>query len=415
MDGTQKKSKFPKFEFIPPSLEEESESDSQPPIAIITQESQEKESNEESQPWPKEDGFLPASILLSVNGGATYRPLGFNFIVYKSSMSSLECSHDLTMSTGGLELQVGLKGSVRSIATEEEEEKGEEEKGEEGEEEGEKGEEDGDVGEGEEETKEGEDGGDGFGLGLKKIDVDVTSTKWLFPSKEIKIRFKGGSTEGGNLIDESVQGVYDDDTGSITCVVPAMKTATEWFQWVKLEKAKDPEEVAAAAAEAAATAAAAAADGEEPAEASVVVPRRPSMVDVDLLLAMDGVTYEKIGTITMMPPPVIDSIVTEEEGASPGSQLTIVGSGFGVDGTSVNILVSHISSGNDFSCKGKVVDGEGGEGDTQSIIFEAPAKLLLEADMDEISYHCLVEISLDGTTLTDWGTTFVMAPAPPAE
>ena len=407
MDGTQKKSKFPKFDFIPPSLEEESESDSQP-IAIITQESQEKESNEESQPWPKEDGFLPASILLSVNGGATYRPLGFNFVVYKSSMSSLECSHDLTMSTGGLELQVGLKGSVRSIAMGEEEEKGEE-----GEEEGEKGEEDGDVRNGEEETKEGEDGGDGFGLGLKKIDVDVTSTKWLFPSKAIKIRFKGGSTEGGNLIDESVQGVYDDDMGSITCVVPAMKTATEWFEWVKLEKAKDPEEVAAAAAKAAETSAAA--DGEEPAEASVVVPRRPSMVDVDLLLAMDGVTYEKIGTITMMPPPVIDSIVTEEEGASPGSQLTIVGSGFGVDGTSVHILVSHISSGNDFSCKGKVVDGEDGEGDTQSIIFEAPAKLLLEADMDEISYHCLVEISLDGTTLTDWGTTFVMAPAPPAE
>ena len=134
-------------------------------------------------------------------------------------------------------------------------------------------------------------------------------------------------------------------------------------------------------------------------------------MDVEIYLAMDGITFEKIGTISMMPPPLFTSIETEEGGATPGSQVRIVGSGFGSVGSTVRVEVDHVASGNDFTLQGVIeMNGEGEEA-VESIVFNAPSDIELIPGQGVIDYQCIAEVSVDGSTLTDWQMTFPMCPA----
>lgn len=154
-------------------------------------------------------------------------------------------------------------------------------------------------------------------------------------------------------------------------------------------------------------------EGEEDESDQFVPPVRPDVMDVEVYLAMDGTTFEKISTLSMMPPPAFESIVTEEGGATPGSAIRIVGSGFGAIGAAVKVQVDHVSSGTDFTMTGIIEQNEGeDEGETiDSVVFTAPKDIQLKSgEQDGISNQCIAEISVDGSTMTDWQMTFAMVP-----
>jgi hypothetical protein len=407
MDGTKKPSKFPLFEYVPPATEEDST------LSTVSVQKKKGESDvaeekveptEEPLPWPKDVGSFVGTIMLSVNGGTTYRPLPFEFTAYKSSASSLECSHNIAMSVGGLEVELGLKGMLTSYPSfgnniEERNPNEEEENFEEGIQPTTKANEEEETPTIENEAAtnfNSEEKTDGFGLEMKKMPVKQP-INWLFASNDIKIKFKGSNENCS--INSVVDGFYNEDTSSIVCNVPEMSNAIEWVEYIKREREKatsvDEEPPV---------------EDDENADEPPPPPPRPDIMDVEIYLAMDGVTFEKIGTISMIPPPLITNIETAEGGAVPGSQVRIIGSGFGVDGAKVRVQVDHVSSGGDFSLQGIVENTEDGNGERiESVVFNAP-DVQLEPDQDIINYQCIVEISVDGSTLTDWGMTFLMMP-----
>ena len=410
MDGKAKKPKFPSFDYVPPPVEsedgEESKTSSTTAAQVVLP--VEEQNAAELLPWPKDAGSLAAQVLLSVNGGATFKSLNLDFVAYKASMSSLSCSNDIVMSTGGGEMDIGLVGRnvvttesdkvevVGAVATADEEgnpiadfeadtdpEAAEVEAA---------------------ETETAANGEDWNGPGLKAPVVEAPSN-WLFSSTEIKVKFKGSAADGVTSIDSIVGGTYIEETNSITFNAPIMQSAVEWVEWLKAERLidgveeEDEEE---------------AVEGEEQ-EAKPPTPPCPSILSVDVMLAMDGSTFEKVSTITMMPPPTISAIETEEGGAISGSQVRIIGSGFGDAGRTLRIEVSHVASGNDFSCKGIVEDGVGPTSEsteTQSVVFNAPMDVPLESGQDVLDYQCIAEVSVDNQTLSDWRMTFAMKSAP---
>ena len=103
MDGKQKQPRFPKFEYMPPPEEEPST------VSVASTGSESKVSKKEEKvwtpppaeegsalpeepvPWPQGPGFLPGRIMVSVNGGTTFRELPFEFTAYRSNPATLAC------------------------------------------------------------------------------------------------------------------------------------------------------------------------------------------------------------------------------------------------------------------------------------------------------------------------------------
>jgi hypothetical protein len=431
MDGTQKPPKFPAFEYTP--VEEDSvvsDASVSKKVETLIVDDPPPASTDEPLAWPKGTGFLEGTIMLSVNAGLTYRALPFVFTAYKSSPKSLVLSRAFVDSQGGVDLRILEKSlaALEALASDPGAEEadaaaaaamedtatldegldrvaGEEEEA------GASPEEEAAAAAG------GEAAGDWSGPSLKApVSEPADSAPWLFKAPETKVRFQGSVSAGEGEQDEgpafsinaTVAATFDGE-GTITCVVPALAATEAWIEAIKEKRAageaeaeaeEDPDEDDG--------------EGDRPNK----IPPRPVNFLAQVSLALDGSNFEKIGTVTVLAPALVTGIIGggPDESFVPGMEARLVGSGFGEEGATVSVEVSHVLSGSDFAVPGVVETVEGDES-PQAVAFTFPEGInahLVEGDATACT--CNAEISIDGgNKYSSWQTTFTVSPMPPAE
>lgn len=416
MDGSQRKPKFPSFEYTPVeddsavsegagSKKEESLIVEDPPPEPVV----------ESLPWPKGTGFLEGKICVSVDGGITYRELPFVFTAYKSDPTTLMLADSVADTQGGADFRIldkslaALEASKSDPGSNEESEKKEEK--EDSENSGEGG--------GDDETavsaEASGESGEWSGPSLKEPSSTELGPKdpWVFSSSEMRVRFRGSSGSAAANDDEDaeeavfsinvdVPAVFDGE-GTISCSVPALEATNVWIAAVKEKNARTGDDDDAE---------------EQDEEEKPAMPPRPVNFEAQVSLALDGTNFENIGAVMMVTPPLVTGIIGSGPGESfvPGVEARLVGSGFGDEGTSIHVEVSHVLSGTDYVLTG-VVEAVEGEEQPQSVVFTLPEEMnshLVEGD--EVSCKCNAEASIDGgKKFTSWQTTFTANPMPEEE
>jgi hypothetical protein len=433
MDGTQRPPKFPSFEYTPV------EEDSVVSDASITKKEETlivddppPAPNVEPLPWPKGTGFLEGTIMLSVNAGLTYRTLPFVFTAYKSSPKSLVLSSAVVDSQGGVDLRIldrslaALEASTSDPGSEEAASAAEASAREDAvtTEEG-----SGLTTDTEENVTEAapdaqtsaaaEDetpSDDWSGPSLKaRSSEPAGSGPWLFTASETKVRFQGsapagdGEEQGGPAcsINATVDATFDGE-GTITCVVPATPATEAWIKAIKekREAGEDEDDVQPDP------------DADDEDGEPSKMPLRPVNFEAQVSLALDGINFEKIGTVTVLSPPLVTGIIGggPDESFVPGMEARLVGSGFGEVGSTVSVEVSHVLSGLDFTVPG-VVESVDGDESPQAAVFTFPEDINSQlVEGDPTACTCNAEISIDGgSKYSSWQTTFTASVMPPAE
>jgi hypothetical protein len=355
--------------------------------------------------WKTGYGNEELVVQVSMNGGVDFIADELPFIVYRGFFTNFKFSSECLYAMGGTVLNItqsleqaespavaGGEASKEAEALEEGEASKEDEATEDGEasKEGEAAE-DGEASKEDEAAEEGEASKEdeaAKGEGASKEDEATVSDalnnfapseatpyeEWIFACPTTKIRFSGS---GQDII---VSLDYLPEKKCYTCVAPALVGADKWHNFVLENISKVAEEEA---------------EG-EPVEEDEEAPPKPvepkcNRISVEVSIAVDGKSFETIGTIDYVPPPVVKRVEPAED-VTCDMEMKLFGEfkhcSLG-NGFPVGVRITHLGTGEEYDVDGTV------SGD--SIDFAMP-----DVEYEPGQEKCKVEVSIDQLTFTEW-------------